>query len=76
MGKKERIKFTLDIVKGLIFAFLTALFGIFAFVVIRIDTLNKFQAVASVIGIAVIVFFFYFLIRYLIQKFDELEDLE
>lgn len=76
MSKKERIRFTLDFVKGLIFAFLTALFGIFAFVVIHIDTINLFQSIASAVGIFIIVVSFFFLVRYLVKKLNELEELE
>lgn len=76
MSRKERIKFTLDFVKGLMFALLTALFGIFAFIVIHIDTINLFQGIASAIGILIIAISFFFLIRYLVKKLDELEKLE
>lgn len=76
MSRKERIKFTLEFVKGFIFALLTALFGIFAFVVINIETINTFQAITSIAGVILIAVFFYFLIRYLVKKLDELEELE
>ncbi|QOQ90338.1 hypothetical protein HW260_08845 [Helicobacter cinaedi] len=58
------------------FALLTALFGIFAFVVIHIDTINLFQGIASAIGILIIAVSFFFLIQYLVKKLDELEKLE
>ncbi|EDP7907515.1 hypothetical protein CHLV4142_10370 [Campylobacter helveticus] len=76
MSKKERVKFTLDFAKALVFALLTALFGIFAFVVIHIDTINTFQKIASLVGVVLIVIFFYFLIKYISKKLDELERLD
>lgn len=76
MSKKERTKFSLKLTKSLILAFLTALFGVFAFIVINIDTINKFQIVASICGIVVIIIFFLFLIRYLLRQLDELEKMK
>lgn len=76
MSKKERVKFSLKLTKSLILAFLTALFGIFAFIVINIDTINGFQIIASISGIVVITIFFLLLIRYLLRKLDELEKMK
>ncbi|ARE81511.1 hypothetical protein [Campylobacter helveticus] len=76
MSKKERVKFTLDFAKALVFALLTALFGIFAFVVIHIETINTFQKIASFAGIIIIAVFFYLLIKYIAKKLDELERLD
>lgn len=76
MSKKERVKFSLKLTKSLILAFLTALFGIFAFIVINIDTINGFQIIASVSGIVVITIFFLLLIRYFLRQLDELEKMK
>lgn len=76
MSKKERVKFTLDFAKAFVFALLTALFGIFAFIVIHIDTINTFQKIASFVGIITIAVFFYFLVKYISKKLDELERLD
>lgn len=76
MSKKERVKYTLDFAKALIFALLTALFGIFAFIVIHINTINTFQKIASLVGVISIAVFFYFLIKYISKKLDELERLD
>lgn len=75
MSKKERTKFSLDLTKSFIFALLTALFGIIAFVVININTINTFQIIASAVGAVVIVVIFFFAIKYLLKKLDELEQL-
>ncbi len=76
MSKKERVKFSLKLTKSLILAFLTALFGIFAFIVINIDTINKLQIIASICGIIVITIFLFLLLRYLLRKLDELEKMK
>lgn len=59
MSRKERVKTTIDFIKGGVFALLTALFGIFAFVVIHIETINALQVGACVFGVIVIALAFY-----------------
>ena len=76
MSKKERVKFSLKLTKNLILAFLTALFGIFAFIVINIDTINGLQIIASICGIVIIAIFLFLLLRYLLLKLDELEKMK
>lgn len=76
MSKKERVKFSLKLTKSLILAFLTALFGIFAFIVINIDTINGLQIIASICGIVIIAIFLFLLLRYLLLKLDELEKMK
>ena len=75
MSVKERVKFSLDLTKSFLFALLTALFGIIAFVVINIETISTFQVIASIVGAVVIVIIFVFAMRYLLKKLDELEKL-
>lgn len=75
MSKKERTKFSLKLTKSLILAFLTALFGIFAFIVININTINALQIVGAISGIVVIFVCLFLLIHYLLQKLDELEKM-
>ena len=75
MSVKERVKFSLDLTKSFLFALLTALFGIIAFVVINIETITKFQLVISIIGAVIIAIMFVFTMRYLVKKLDELEKL-
>lgn len=76
MSKKDRTKFSLNFAKGLVFALLTALFGIFAFVVIHIEELTRFQMIASVIGIVIIAVFFYFLIKFIAKELKKLEKMK
>ncbi|MGX2982976.1 hypothetical protein [Helicobacter sp. 23-1045] len=75
MSVKERVKFSLDLTKSFLFALLTALFGIIAFVVINIETITKFQLVISIIGAVIIAIMFVFAMRYLVKKLNELERL-
>ena len=70
------MKFSLKLTKSLILAFLTALFGIFAFIVINIDTINGLQIIASICGIVIIAIFLFLLLRYLLLKLDELEKMK
>ena len=70
------MKFSLKLTKNLILAFLTALFGIFAFIVINIDTINGLQIIASICGIVIIAIFLFLLLRYLLLKLDELEKMK
>lgn len=76
MSRKGRVKFSLKLTKSLILAFLTALFGIFAFIVINIETINKFQIIGSIIGIVIIFICLLLLVRYLLQKLNELEKMK
>lgn len=72
MSKKEKVKTTIDIIKGGVFALLSALFGIFAFIVINVTTINVFQVVACVFGIVIIIIFLWILIRYLLKNLKKL----
>ncbi|OBV29680.1 hypothetical protein BKN38_02175 [Helicobacter sp. CLO-3] len=76
MSRKERVKVTIDIAKSGLFILLTALFGIFAFVVVHVETINTFQAVACALGAIVLSAAFYLLIRFLLRQLDELEESE
>ena len=72
MSKKEKVKTTIDIIKGGVFALLSALFGIFAFIVINVTTINVFQVVACVFGVVIITIFLWILIRYLLKNLKKL----
>lgn len=76
MSKKEKNKIIIDFIKTAIFALLTALFGIFAWVVINLKSIYLIQAIAVIIGVIVIFICFYFLIKYLIKFLDELEKMK
>lgn len=76
MSKKERTKISLKFTQSLILAFLTALFGIFAFIVVNIDVVNKFQIIASIGGIVIIAILLFLLWRYLLRQLDKLEKMK
>lgn len=76
MSKKERTKISLKFTQSLILAFLTALFGIFAFIVVNIDTVNQFQIIASIGGIVIIAILLFLLWRYLLRQLDTLEKMK
>ena len=76
MSKKEEIKVKIDIVKTAMFALLTALFGIFAFVVVNIRTIDAFQMGACAVGVALIAIFFWIAIHYLLKNLKKLRKLK
>ena len=73
MSKKERVKVTIDILKAVILALMTALFGIFGFIVVHLYSLKFMQVLMIVAGIAILAIFFYLSIKYLKKLLDELE---
>ncbi|WP_407379810.1 hypothetical protein [Helicobacter sp.] len=75
MSKKERVKVTIDFIKAGFFSLLAALFGIFGFVVVHIDTIGLFQACACFGGVVCIAVIFYFLLKYLLKNLDDLEKM-
>lgn len=55
---------------------MTALFGIFAFVVVNIEKINFIQGVASCLGIVMIVGISYFITKYMLKLLNELEKMQ
>lgn len=76
VSKKEQVKTILDFIKVTMLALLTALFSIFAFVVVNIENINTIQVAFSAVGIVFIAIALYFLVRYLIKKLNELGEME
>lgn len=76
MSIKEKTKILIDFIKTAIFALLTALFGIFAWIVINIKSIILLQAITIIIGIIFIFIAFYILIKYLIKLLKDLENME
>lgn len=73
MSRKERVKTTIDIVKAIILALMTALFGIFGYIVVHLYSLKLMQVLMIVGGIIILAVFFYLAIKYLKKLLDELE---
>lgn len=76
MSKKEKNKVILDFIKTALFALLTALFGIFAFLVVNIEKIILVQAIASAVGILIIAGCAYYLFKYLLKLLKELEEMQ
>lgn len=53
MSQKERIKLEIDVLKALILAFLTALFGIFGYCVLNYSNIDWIQALFIALGVVV-----------------------
>lgn len=73
MSRKERVKTTIDIVKAIILALMTALFGIFGYIVVHLYSLKLMQVLMIVGGVVILAIFFYLAIKYLKKLLDELE---
>lgn len=73
MSKKERIKVMLDMLKAVIIAFLTALFGLFGYAVIHYENLDMIRAIGVAFGAIILIIF---LIISIILFFKELDKLE
>lgn len=76
MSKKEEIKIKIDIIKSIILALMTAVFGIFAFIVINIETINAFQAFACVLGIIIVAVFLWILVRHLLKNLKTIRKMK
>lgn len=73
MSRKERVKTTIDILKAVILALMTALFGIFGYIVVHLYSLKLMQVLMIVCGVVILAVFFYLAIKYLKKLLDELE---
>lgn len=73
MSRKERVKTTIDILKAIILALMTALFGIFGYIVVHLYSLKLMQVLMIVGGVVILAIFFYLAIKYLKKLLDELE---
>lgn len=57
MSRKERVKTMLDMLKAIIIAFLTALFGLFGYAVINYEKLDMIRALGVGFGAIVLIVF-------------------
>lgn len=73
MSRKERVKTTIDILKAVILALMTALFGIFGYIVVHLYSLKLMQVLMIMCGVVILAVFFYLAIKYLKKLLDELE---
>ena len=73
---KEQVKTTIDLIKTAFFSLLTALFGIFAFVVVSFDTINTMQMIICGIGVSLVIIIFAILLYYIVKNVKKLGDME
>lgn len=76
MSMKERVKFDLDILKGLLFACIGAIFGIGSYAIINIANLSKIQIYIGSFVALVIVVALAFILKGLTINRKKLEELE
>lgn len=76
MSQKERIKLEIDILKALILAFLTAIFGIFSYALINYANINLLQGIGGFIGLIIIFIALYFVVKRIIKNLKQIEELE
>lgn len=75
MSKKERIKIEIDVIKALILAFITAIFGIFGFTLINYQKINYLQAIGIFAGLILLVGILYILAKRIIKNLNKIEEL-
>lgn len=76
MSKKERIKTEIDVLKALILAFLTAIFGVCGFAFINYQKINIFQGIVIAVGILSLFCILYILLKRVIKNLNQLEEIE
>lgn len=76
MSQKEQVKATIDILKAVILALMTALFGIFGYIVVHLYSLKLMQVAMIVCGIVILAMFFYLAIKYLKKLLDKLGEMD
>lgn len=76
MSQKERIKLEIDVLKALILAFLTALFGIFGYCVLNYSSIDWVQALFIALGVVVSFIVLYTLSKRIYKILKQIEELE
>lgn len=76
MSKKERIKTEIDVLKALILAFLTAIFGVFGFALMNYQTINLLQGIGIALGVLFLFGVLYVLAKRVIANLVQLEEME
>lgn len=76
MSKKERIKLEIDVLKALLIAFLTAIFGIASYCVLNYVKINFIQAIIIILGFIVIFTLLFFFCKRIYKILKEIEDIE
>lgn len=75
MSKKEQVKFDLDILKGLLFACIGAIFGVIGYAIINIENLTIKQIILGLIVTLILVIALIIIFKVLAVKRKRLKDL-
>lgn len=76
MAQKERIKLEIDVLKALMLAFLTAIFGIFGYCVLNYSRIDWIQAIFIALGITTSFIVLYALTKRIYKILKQIEELE
>ena len=76
MAQKERIKLEIDVLKALMLAFLTAIFGIFGYCVLNYSRIDWIQAIFIALGITASFIVLYALTKRIYKILKQIEELE
>ncbi|CAM2929228.1 hypothetical protein HEBU111660_06770 [Helicobacter burdigaliensis] len=76
MSKKDKIKLEIDILKALILAFLTAIFGIFGYSVLNYNRIDWVQGAFIALGIIFSCLVLYILGKRVYKILKQIEELE
>lgn len=76
MAQKERIKLEIDVLKALMLAFLTAIFGIFGYCVLNYNRIDWIQAIFIALGITASFIVLYALTKRIYKILKQIEELE
>lgn len=76
MAQKERIKLEIDVLKALMLAFLTAIFGIFGYCVLNYSRIDWIQAIFIAFGITASFIVLYALTKRIYKILKQIEELE
>lgn len=76
MSRKESINSSIDMLKKLIMAIMTALFGIFSYIVINIETITTLQTIGILVGVLGLLISGGIFVKFLLKLHKELEEIE
>ncbi|ANE34139.1 putative membrane protein [Campylobacter hyointestinalis subsp. lawsonii CCUG 27631] len=76
MSNKERIKLEIDVLKALLLAFLTAIFGVFGYSVINYQKIDILQGISIIAGLFILFLIVYFIAKRTIRNLNKIEELE
>ncbi|MDO7253899.1 hypothetical protein [Helicobacter cappadocius] len=76
MSKKDQTKTMIDILKAVMLALMTALFGIFVFTVMNYQKIDMIQGIGIGVGALVLLLFLIIVVAFLAKEIKKLGDME